>query len=106
MEKSPLAKGRATGYNVPMVAEVETNIWQRILEPSWEDLNAEAAQGLLRLKFRQKDIDRMNELAALAREGALSADQRQEIETYERIGCMLAIIQSKARSILKQPAGS
>ncbi|HMB96416.1 MAG TPA: hypothetical protein VKK61_10285 [Tepidisphaeraceae bacterium] len=88
-----------------MVANAETDIWQRIVEPSWEALGAEAALGILRLGFKQNDIDRMNQLAELARQGNLSDEQQTEIDTYTRIGHMLAVMQSKARMVLKEPAG-
>lgn len=88
-----------------MVAELETSIWQRLIEPSWNDLSPEEANGILRLKFGPADIDEMNRLAALAREGALTTAENEELETYMRIGRMVAILQAKARLALKTPPG-
>jgi hypothetical protein len=88
-----------------MVANIESSIWERVVEPSWDDLSPEAANALLRLRFQQRDIDRMNELSALARDGALSEVQERELEMYNRVGHMLAIMQSKARMALNKPTG-
>jgi hypothetical protein len=86
-----------------MVAQNEASIWQRVVEPSWSRLNPEAAKAILQLEFRPADLDRMNELAELAREGTLSPNQREELETYNRIGQALAIMQSQARSAIAKP---
>jgi uncharacterized protein YnzC (UPF0291/DUF896 family) len=85
-----------------MVAQVETNIWQRLIDPAWHDLTPEAAQSILRLKFAQADIDKMNVLAALARDGTLTDSQKEEMDAYMRIGRMVAIMQSKARLAVKR----
>ncbi len=84
-----------------MVANTEAKIWERVVDPSWEQLDPRAAEALLRLRFTKFDLDRMNVLAELAREGGLSADEQLEIDSYERIGNMLAILQSRARLATK-----
>lgn len=80
-----------------MVAQLESSIWQRIVDPSWDSLSPEAAEGLLRLKFRQADTDRMNQLGALAQEGKLNEVEKSELDTYIRIGRMISILQAQAR---------
>ena len=87
---------------LPMVANIESSIWERVVEPSWDDLSHEAASALLQLRFQQRDTDRMNELAALASEGRLTEQQKLELEAYTRIGRMVAAFQSKARLALRQ----
>jgi hypothetical protein len=84
-----------------MVANVDSIIWDRLVDPAWSNLTREAAEGVLRIKFQQADIDRMNELAAMAREGSLSAQQQEELDAYLRIGGMISILQSKARLSLR-----
>ena len=84
-----------------MVANIESSIWERVVEPSWDDLSPDAAQAILRLRFRQTDVDRMDHLAERARDGALSPEERREAESYEQIGRVLAIMQSKARLALR-----
>jgi len=84
-----------------MAVPSDAEILGRLVDPSAGTLNASAAQGLLSLRFRDRDVERMNELAAIARDGMLSADQRQEAESYNRVGHLLALLHSKARASLK-----
>jgi uncharacterized protein YnzC (UPF0291/DUF896 family) len=43
----------------------------------------------------------MNALAERAREGTLTADEREELENYRRVGHLLGLMQSKARIALR-----
>ena len=52
--------------------------------------------------FADNDRGRVNELAAKAREGVLSANERLELDEYERVTALLELMQSKARLSLKQ----
>jgi hypothetical protein len=45
--------------------------------------------------------ERIAELAEKCNQGALSAAERQEYETYVHAGNMVAILQAKARLLLK-----
>jgi hypothetical protein len=76
-------------------------ILSRLIEPEIGNLPPEVARYLLSLDFRQSDRDRMHNLAAEAREGTLTAAERHETESYERIGHLVALLQSKARKSLK-----
>jgi hypothetical protein len=40
----------------------------------------------LRLRFPRGDVERMHALSAKAKEGALTADEDQELEDYIRVG--------------------
>lgn len=77
-------------------------ILNRLFDPEGDHLPADAARFLARLDFPQRDHLRMEELSNKAAEGALSTDERDELEEYLRIADMLAIIQSKARRSLKR----
>jgi hypothetical protein len=44
----------------------------------------------------------MRQLSAKARAGTLSPQERIEIDTYERLGCLLDILHSQARRALKR----
>ena len=82
-------------------------ILSRLIEPEVENLPAEVARYLLSLDFCQSDHDRMHELAAKAREGTLTPTEQHEVESYERIGHLVALWRSKARKSLKSmSAGS
>ena len=81
-------------------------ILSRVLEPDKPSLLPEAARALLALDFNQADKDRMRQLSAKAREGTLSPDEQAEADSYERVGHILNIIQSKARQSLKSRHGT
>ena len=87
-----------------MTASTDAQIIGRLIDPSAGTLDPSAAQGLLSLRFRESDVARMNELAAKARDGSLSPEQRQQAESYNRIGHLLALLHSKARLSLKATA--
>ncbi len=80
----------------------EAEILNRIAWPDEPVLSAATAEGILTLGFSPADEDRMHALAAKAREGALSCDERSEIEAYSRIGSLLGILKSKARRALNR----
>jgi hypothetical protein len=44
----------------------------------------------------------MRELAERNQEGQLSTEEREELDDFVKIGDLLAILQSKARKLLKQ----
>jgi hypothetical protein len=65
------------------------------------DRPREAMAGIVAVGFSQADKDRMNALAAKAREGRLTPDERAEAEASSRIGSLLGILKSKARQSLR-----
>ena len=89
-----------------MVANTETAIWERVIDPNEEDLSPEAARFLLRLDFGEPDHARMQELAQKSNDGTLTADERVELQNYVRIGNVLALMQSKARLSLRHARAS
>lgn len=60
----------------------------------------EAARYFLSIGFSAADKQRLRELSAKARGSAPTAAGEAEIDTFERIGHVLAILQSKARRAL------
>jgi len=64
------------------------------------NLPPEAARCILGLRFPERDRKRMDELAAKARHGSLSEQERDEIENYERVGSFLSLLKAKARRSL------
>lgn len=83
----------------PGVSEV--SILNRILRPDSPTFSPEAARDVLSLDFDQADKDRMRQLSAKARTGALTDEENAEAAKYEMIGHLLNIMQSKARRSLK-----
>jgi hypothetical protein len=65
-------------------------------------MSVPVAQHVLALEFGDEDVARMRELAARNREGAITAAEREELDNFVRVGDLLALLQSKARKVLKQ----
>jgi hypothetical protein len=78
----------------------EVGIWQRVIGFDGP-LSVAAARALLKLQFSAQDHKRMRALSAKARAGTLTSTEHRLIDTYERLGCLLDILHSKARRALK-----
>jgi hypothetical protein len=76
-------------------------IWERVIQFE-EEPSPTAARALLKLQFAEGDRQRMKELSAKARAGALTPQEERLTNTYERLGCLLDILHSKARRALKR----
>src|SRR5262249_9023804 len=75
--------------------------WQRGLH--FEDRRSPpAARALLKVGFSEADHGRMAELSAKARAGTLTAAEQTDLDTFERLGCLLDILHSQARVALKK----
>jgi hypothetical protein len=80
----------------------EAAIWSRVIRPESNGLSTAAARSLLALRFSTEDQARMNELAAKNRKGRLTIAERQELESYVKVGDVLSLLHLKARKSLKQ----
>jgi len=78
-----------------------SEILNRIIRPEEECLSAEAAREILRFRLADEDVQRANELAAKARDGELTTDDRAALDEYERVTAMIELLQSKARRTLR-----
>src|ERR1700689_1772014 len=76
-------------------------IWQRVVELRGE-VAPSAARALLKIEFSERDHSLMDELSAKARAGTLTAQEQTVLDTFERLGCLLDIVHSKARQALKR----
>ena len=74
-------------------------IWERAIQFEGE-LSPTAARALLKVRIATRYLDRMRELSAKARAGSLTSQEQQEADIYERLGCLLDILHSKARRAL------
>jgi hypothetical protein len=79
----------------------EAAILARIIQADERQLTPDAAQYLLSMKLPSGDEDRVNELSAKARAGSLTDAEAQELDSYLHVGSLLAVMQSKARRLLK-----
>ena len=80
----------------------DTAILSRLFDVAPQELSGDLARFLLTVKFDESDRTRMQELAGKAREGELSEDEQTEIDSYERVGHVLNILQAKARVRLQR----
>ncbi len=77
-------------------------IWKRAIEPEAGSLPPAEAKAMLRLKLAEADLDRADVLAAKARAGRLTAQERQQLDNYLTIGSVLEFLKSKARRSLRK----
>ena len=84
----------------------EAAILARIIQSDDRELTPEAARYLLSMQLPSSDEDRVNELSAKARAGSLTEGETQELDSYLHIGSLLAVMQSKARRLLKHAPSS
>jgi hypothetical protein len=87
--------------NTAAIANAEASILARVILPEAPTLPPEVATELLKWHFPDADQQRMSELAAKARQGALTADEAAELEGYERVSSFLGLVKSKARRSLQ-----
>lgn len=78
-------------------------IFSRLWDAPGHGLTRQLARHVLKLAFADEDLQRMHELAAKNREGTLSERERGILDNYVVVGDLIAILQSKARKVLKQP---
>lgn len=81
--------------------DTEVATWARVVQFEG-GLSPPAARAFLKVRFSQRDHDRMRELAAKARAGMLTPEEEAQSDIYERLGCLLDILHSKARRALKK----
>ena len=78
-------------------ASYESVILSRVIQPDEGNMAPEMARYVLSLDFSPPDHERIATLSARAQEGALSAEEADELDGYLRVNDLLAILQSKAR---------
>ena len=84
------------------MASQETEILSRVVGPENPSFTSDVARSILELRFSPADNERMNELAAKAREGALSEDEESQLHAYLFVGAMVDLMHSKARLSLRE----
>jgi hypothetical protein len=62
------------------------------------------ARHLLKLGFSPEDKARMHDLAVRNQSGLLTPEELEELRSYASAGCLLGILQSKARQSLRHVA--
>ena len=73
----------------------------RLVEPVIRTLTPEVARALVQLRADPELQAKMDELAQKCNEGQLTTEEREDYETSIRFGNFIAILQAKARALLK-----
>jgi hypothetical protein len=74
----------------------------RAIEQADQNLTPDVARYVLSIQLPADDRRRMDELASAARSGALSLDDKTELDEYHRFGRLMEILRLKARHALNQ----
>jgi hypothetical protein len=94
-----LAQRRSVWY-VDHMKRTSTTL-DRLVDPVVNTFTPEVAKALVRLRADPQLQARMDELAEKCNEGQLTPEEREEYETSVRFANYLAIIQAKARRLLR-----
>ncbi len=78
-------------------------VLDELLEPVGACLTPEVADRLTKLRAPASVQKRMAELARKSEEGQLSQTEEEEYEAFVSAGNFIAVLQSKARRLLKEP---
>ena len=73
----------------------------RLVEPVVRTFTPEVARALINLRADPQLQARMDELAEKCNEGKVTSEEREEYETSIRFASYLAILQAKARKLLR-----
>jgi hypothetical protein len=87
-------------------AATEAEILFEVVAPNRADVAPEAVRLIASLRFSEAQQERMRALAAKNNEGTITDAEREEMESFRRVGNFLAILQAKARLSLKQASRS
>ena len=79
----------------------QSGILERVIAPGRPTLAPELARYVLTLAFPPADQGRYAELAERAQQGTLSAADQVELDEYLNVNDFLMVVQSKARTSLK-----
>jgi hypothetical protein len=80
----------------------EAAIFARLFEGENGNISGQLARKILHIAFAENDQARMEELAQRNQQGLLTAQEREELANYVKVGDLLAILHSKARQALKK----
>ena len=86
-------------YNATMLTH--PGILERVIDPQRGDFPAEVARQVLKFDFPPADHARYEELSAKAQAGALSGQERMELEDYLNVNDFLMMLRAKAQASLR-----
>jgi hypothetical protein len=85
---------------------LDTPVLDRLLDPLTGILTPQVARKLVKLRFDSIAQAKIDKLARKCNEGELTDSERREYETYVHAIDFIAILQAKARALLKRSADS
>lgn len=74
--------------------EFDSSILERLV------VSPDSAEAVLSMKFSPEDEEHMRELLDRNNKGTITEEERQQMESYRRIGTFLGILQARARLYL------
>jgi hypothetical protein len=80
----------------------EIAIFGRLVKTDDGNLGRDLARYILTLGFGEEDQARMRDLAERNQQGALTADESEELQNFVKAGHLLALLHSKARRSRRQ----
>ena len=80
----------------------DSDIWSRIIEFSWNELDPRSARAILKMSLMEADQKRIERLARRGREGGLTPAEQAELNSYVHVARVLAMMHSRARKFLKE----
>jgi hypothetical protein len=83
---------------------LDAPVLYRLLESLGAILTPDVARKLVKYRFDAEAQARIDKLARKCNEGQLSDAERREYQTYVHTIDFIAILQAKARAVLKRPA--
>ena len=86
----------------PANIDLEPVIWARLIQAQKREISTEVARYLLTIEFGESDRERMQYLADRSEAGAIAPDEQAEFDSYLHVGNLLAVMQSKARVVLRE----
>ena len=84
----------------------DPHLLDRLLDPLGRILTPEVAEKLVRLRFDRKTQARIDGLARKCNEGTLAEAERSEYERVVQTIDFIAVLQAKARALLKHSAAA
>jgi hypothetical protein len=81
-----------------------TAVLNELLEPVGRLLTVETAKQLIEQRASPSVQALLEQLAAKSTEGTLTPEERADYETYVSAGTFIAILQSKARKLVRERA--
>jgi hypothetical protein len=85
-----------------MAETPDADVLDRVLDPFTHCLTPEVARRIANLRADSATQTRVDELADKANEGQLTDEERAEYDPYRSAFHLVTILQSKARTLLKQ----